>query len=89
MSYRFLWKQIASKAISSALAKTMLTLNTDELWERMANSESFSDEKLGELRKEIVSRLHEVEEQGNKERELVGQVAAELVKEFLRRGMGR
>ena len=67
----------------------MLTLNTDELWERMANSESFSDEKLGELRKEIVSRLHEVEEQGNKERELVGQVAAELVKEFLKRGMGR
>ncbi len=89
MSYRFLWKQVASKAISSALARTMLSLNTDELWERMATSESFPDEKLATLRKEIEARLHEVEEQGNKERELVSQVASELVREFLKRGMGR
>ncbi len=89
MSYRFLWKQIASKAISSAMAKAMLSMNTDDLWERMANNESFSEDKLSTLRQEIETRLHEVQEQGDKERELVSQVASELLRGILKRGMGR
>lgn len=89
MSYRFLWKQIASKAIGSALARAMLSINTDELWERMAGNESFSKERLATLRQEIEARLLEVSQQGEKERELVGHVASELVREFLKRGGGR
>ncbi len=89
MSYRFLWKQIASKAIGSAMASAMLSINTDDLWERMAGDETFSKERLAILRQEVEARLLEVSQQGAKERELVSHVASELVREFLRRGSGR
>jgi predicted nucleic acid-binding Zn-ribbon protein len=86
MSYRFLWKQIASKAISSAMAKALLSMNTAELWERMARTESFSAEQVQRLREEVEARLREVQQQGEKERELVSRVVDELAREFLRRG---
>lgn len=89
MSYRFLWKQIASKAIGSTLAKAMLSMNTDDLWERMASSDSMPEEELASLRQDIEARLRQVQEQGEKEREMVAQVASELMRELLKRGMGR
>jgi hypothetical protein len=88
MSYRFLWKQIASKAISSAIARALLSVKGEELWERLARTESFSPESVLRLREELEVRLHEVQEQGEKERELVRKVVDELLAEFLKRGRG-
>jgi len=85
MSYRFLWKRIASKAIGSAVAKALLSMNREELWDRVASTEQLSAENVLKLREEIEQRLKEVEEQGTKERELVGQVVNELVGELLKR----
>ena len=89
MSYRFLWKQIASKAISSALARALLTVNSEELWERLARMESFSPDSVLRLREELEVRLKEVQQQGEKERELVRKVVDELLHEFLKRGGGK
>jgi hypothetical protein len=85
MSYRFLWKHIASKAIGSAVAKALLNMNQEQLWDRMASTDSLSEESVQRLRTEVQERLREVEEQGVKERALVGQVFDELVGEMLKR----
>jgi cytochrome P450 len=89
MSYRFLWKQVASKALSSAMAKGLLAMNSDELWERVGRNQSFSPEQLATLRSDIEERLQEVLEQGSQERELVAQVAESLMMGLLRRGGGQ
>jgi len=86
MSYRFLWKQIASKALGSAVAKGLLSMNRDQLWERMVRTETFSTEHVLRLRHEIEGRLEEVEATGRRERELMGEVVLELVRELLKRG---
>jgi len=88
MSYRFLWKQIASKAISSAVARALLALNREELWDHMARTETFSREHVLRLREEVEETLKQVEARGRDERELVGRVVHELVRELLRKGGG-
>ncbi len=89
MSYRFLWKQIASKALSSAMAKGLLAVNSDDLWERVGRGEKFTPEQLKTLRSEIEERLQEVLEQGSQERELLAQVAESLIRGLMRRGGGK
>lgn len=85
MSYRFLWKHIASKAIGSAVAKALLNMNQEQLWDRLSGTDSLSKEDVRRLREEIEERLREVEGQGVKERALMGQVFDELVGEMLKR----
>jgi len=88
MAYRFLWKQIASKALGSAVAKALLSINRDQLWDKLARTESLSTENVLRLREEIQATLGEVELRGRKERELVGQVVNELLLGILKRGGG-
>ena len=85
MSYRFLWKHIASKAIGSAVAKALRNINQEQLWDRLSGTDSLSKEDVRRLREEIEERLREVEGQGVKERALMGQVFDELVGEMLKR----
>ncbi|MBM4352218.1 MAG: hypothetical protein FJ109_00235 [Deltaproteobacteria bacterium] len=86
MSYRFLWKQIASRALSSAVAKALLTLDRDELWKRLSRTEKFTPEQMEKLRADIEARLSEVEESGRKERDLIAQVMHELVSGIIKPG---
>ncbi len=86
MAYRFIWKQIASKALGSAVAHTLLTVNRDELWDKLARTESLSTENVLRLREEIEATLAQVEIRGRKERELVTQVINELLVGLLKRG---
>lgn len=88
MSYRFLWKQIVSKALGSAMARGLLALNSDELWARVGRAETFSPEQLEKLRADIEARLNEVAEQGAQERELVSKVIDEMIASALRRKGG-
>lgn len=84
MSYRFIWKKIASKAVGSAVAKALLTVNTEEMWQRLARTESLSEEQVEQLQKDIDARLQDVEEAGRNERDLVMQVAMDLASRLLK-----
>jgi hypothetical protein len=86
MAYRFLWKQIASKALGSAIAKALLTVNRDEMWDRLARTDSLPSEHVLRVRQEVEATLHQVELKGRKEREMVSQVLAEVLKGFLKGG---
>ena len=88
MSYRFIWKKIASKAIGSAIAKGLMAINKEEIWDQIARTESLSTEHVVQLKQDIDARLNEVEAAGRKERELVKQVVAELVGQVLKGGKG-
>ncbi len=86
MSYRFLWKQIASRALSSAVAKALLTLDRDDLWKHLSRTEKFTPEQMDQLRADIEKRLRDVEESGRKERDLIGQVVQELLSGLIKPG---
>jgi hypothetical protein len=86
MSYRFLWKQIASRALSSAVAKALLALDREELWRHVSRTEKFTPEQMEKLKADIEKRLSEVEEGGRKERDLIAQVVHELVSGIIRPG---
>lgn len=86
MSYRFIWKKIASKAVGSAVAKVLLAVNTEQLWEQLARTESLSSEQVAQLKVDINARLEEVEQGGQKERELILQVVQDLVSRLIKGG---
>lgn len=86
MSYRFLWKRVAAKAIASGMAQALLSLDLDRWWERAASSQAITPEQAASLKEEVKARLEEVASQGEKERELIGKVVEELVRELLKRG---
>jgi len=88
MSYRFIWKKIASKALSSTVARGLLAINSHDLWDKIASTESLSPEQVARLRTEIDETLKRVEASGRQERDLVGQVLKELVGQIVKGGRG-
>ena len=86
MSYRFVWKRIASGAVSSTAAKVLLSLNRDELWERLARIDRFTPEQIARVRGDIERTLTQVESAGRQERELLALVAKELLRQVWRGG---
>jgi len=84
MSYRFIWKKIASKALSSAVAKGLLTINRQDLWEQVARTESLTPQQIEKLRGEIDEALRKVEAAGRQERDLVVKAARELVAQVIK-----
>jgi hypothetical protein len=89
MSYRFLWKQIASKALSSALARSLLAIDTDALWEKAVRTQAIPPEQMAKLKEEIGQVLRDVEARGKQERELVTQVLKELAAQIMKGGFIR
>ncbi len=89
MSYRFVIKRIASRALSSAVAQGLLKLDTDALWDRFVRGEKLPLEQLETLKADVEETLRTVEARGRQEREMMMEALKELANQILRGGRPR
>lgn len=81
--FRYVWGQLAEKALSSYIAEAMLKLDVDEIVSRLESQELIDPDTAKQLRIHIPQRLSAMANQGKREREILAEVARHFTRMVL------